>query len=269
MKIHVLSGGRFIPLLTEKLWSRHFLPCNCLVIEIGKEIHLVDTGLHPRMMSSGVSGQIYNRTLGLKVDSQTSLKGQLKKINLNAQQVKSITLTHLHPDHTAGLIDFPQAEIYISRSEWEYVHQLPNESYYKRHFDKKHWNHVEKPHLIEFQNEKWMGFLSASLLHLGNEFHLVQLPGHTGGGHSGVAIQFGDKWILHVGDAYFLQDDLEDDLGQRHLMSEIVQATISPNTPLRHKTVRKIADLKKELKEKLILISSHEEKNLGQSFSKE
>ncbi|MFN8847009.1 MAG: MBL fold metallo-hydrolase [Bdellovibrionales bacterium] len=268
MKIHVLSGGRFVPLLAEKLWSRHFLPCNCLIIEIDNDIHLVDTGLHPGMINNGISSQIYHRTFGLKVDRQTSLKGQLENLNFNAQQVKTITLTHLHPDHTAGLIDFPQANLYVSQLEWDYVHDLESDNYYAKHFDKKHWSHVKKINLLEFQNEKWFGFSCVRLPHSSFESYLVHLPGHTGGGHSGVAVKFFDLWIFHVGDAYFLEDDLEDEIGNRHLMSEIVQAAISPNTPLRHNTATKISNLKKELRDKLVLISSHEEKNLGQSFSK-
>ncbi len=267
MKIHVLSGGRFAPLLSKKLWSRQSLPCNCLVIEIGHDIHLVDTGLHQRMMSSGLSSHIYNKTLGLKVDRQTSLKGQLEKLNLKSEQVKSIILTHLHPDHTAGLIDFPEAEIYLSRKEWDYVCGLESDNYYKRHFDDRHWSHAKKIHLLEKTSDKWFNFSAILLPQFSEPTYLIDLPGHTGGGHSGVAIQFSDKWILHVGDAYFLEEDLEDELGQRHLMSEIVQAAISPNTPLRHKTARQIANLKKELKEKLILISSHEERYSNQLFS--
>ena len=267
LKIHVLSGGLFVPLLTKKLWSRNFLPCNCLVIEKDTEIHLVDTGLHQRMLSSGFSSQIYNKTLGLRVDRKTSLKGQLEQLKINPEAVKTITLTHLHPDHTSGLIDFPNAEVFVSRKEWEYVNQLDSKDFYKSHFDERHWSHVKKIQLLDFENKKWFGFYCCLLPHISTKAFLIDLPGHTGGGHSGVAIQFKDKWIFHVGDAYFLEDDLNEELGHRHLLSEMVQATISPNTPLRNQTARKIADLKKELNKSLVLISAHEEKYSNQLFA--
>ena len=39
---------------------------------------------------------------------------------------------------------------------------------------------------------------------------LVPLPGHTLG-HCGVAVWQGDRWLLHVGDAYYLRVELATD----------------------------------------------------------
>ena len=40
---------------------------------------------------------------------------------------------------------------------------------------------------------------------------LIPLFGHTLG-HCGVAVQQGERWLLHVGDAYYLRDELSEDL---------------------------------------------------------
>ena len=267
MKIHVISAGHFSPLLSNRLWSRKSLSCNCLVIEDQGQVILVDTGLHPQMLKSNFGSQIYNKTLGLKTSLDRTLSHQLIELDLRKSKVSHVILTHLHPDHTAGLIDFTKAEVHVSKDEWDYVNQLPENSYYKKHFDKTHWQHSKNFVFHQNFESNWFGFKAESLKFISHEAYLVQLPGHTGGGHCGVAIRFQNKWILHVGDAYFLKDDLNELLKDRHLLSEVVQASISPNSILRLETAKKIAALKKELKNNLILISAHEEQDSNQLFN--
>ena len=43
-----------------------------------------------------------------------------------------------------------------------------------------------------------------------SEVLLIPLFGHTLG-HCGVAVQQGDRWLLHVGDAYYLRAELLED----------------------------------------------------------
>ncbi len=50
-----------------------------------------------------------------------------------------------------------------------------------------------------------------------SEIYLLPLFGHTLG-HCGVAIQDGDSWLVHVGDAYYLRVELSDD---RHPISQL------------------------------------------------
>ncbi len=267
MKIHVISAGHFSPLLSNRLWSRQSLSCNCLVIEDQKRIVLVDTGLHPQMLKSNLGSQIYNKTLGVKTSAESTLKVQVEKLDLNLESVSDVILTHLHPDHTAGLVEFPNAQVHLSKAEWDYVNELAEDSYYKKHFDRTHWQHTQKFNFHQNFNFDWFGFKAERLDFLSSETYLVLLPGHTGGGHCGVAIKFQQQWVFHVGDAYFLRDDLNENLKDRHILSEVIQASISPNSVLRLKTAKKIADIKKELGNQLILISAHEEKDSNQLFN--
>jgi glyoxylase-like metal-dependent hydrolase (beta-lactamase superfamily II) len=219
------------------------------------------------MLKSNMGSQVYNKTLGLKTSADTTLKVQVEKLDLNLEEVSDVILTHLHPDHTAGLVEFPDAHVHLSKAEWDYVNQLPQHSYYKKHFDKTHWEHTEKFIFHQKFEMNWFGFKAEKLEFLSREAYLVLLLGHTGGGHCGVAIKFQERWVFHVGDAYFLRDDLNENLKDRHILSEMVQASISPNSILRLKTAKQIADLKKQLKDKLILISAHEEKDSDQLFN--
>lgn len=237
------------------------------MIEDQGKVILVDTGLHPQMLKSNLGSQIYNKTLGVKTSAESTLKVQIEKLDMNLEKVSDVILTHLHPDHTAGLVEFPNARVHLSKTEWDYVGQLAEDSYYKKHFDNSHWKHTEKFIFHQKFDSNWFGFKAERLEFLSHEAYLILLPGHTGGGHCGVAIKFQDQWIFHVGDAYFLTDDLNENLKDRHILSEVIQASISPNSVLRLKTAKKIAELKKELKTKLILISAHEEQDSDQLFN--
>ena len=60
---------------------------------------------------------------------------ELAKNGVAAADVKTILITHLHPDHFGGLVDaegkasFPNAEVYVSKPEYDYwVNDLKNEN---------------------------------------------------------------------------------------------------------------------------------------------
>ena len=63
----------------------------------------------------------------------------------------------------------------------------------------------------EPSEERWLD-LEARRVALGfaSEVLLIPLFGHTLG-HCGVAVQQGDRWVLHAGDAYYLRVEMETD----------------------------------------------------------
>ncbi len=64
-----------------------------------------------------------------------NIPSELAKNGVNAVDVKTILLTHLHGDHYGGLVNadgkaaFPNAEVYVSKPEYDYwVNELKNDS---------------------------------------------------------------------------------------------------------------------------------------------
>jgi glyoxylase-like metal-dependent hydrolase (beta-lactamase superfamily II) len=58
---------------------------------------------------------------------------------------------------------------------------------------------------------RWFGLEARPVdLGFGSEVLLIPLLGHTPG-HCGVAVRQGDRWVLHVGDAYYLRVELTTD----------------------------------------------------------
>lgn len=181
--------------------------CHCLLLEDENGLTLIDTGiglqdvLNPlRRLGReiiGAAGFLFN-------ESDTALR-QIEKLGLRPADVKHIVLTHADPDHTGGLADFPLAQVHLSEEE-RAAALGGNPRYVPAHF----------AHGVRWQThprsaDRWFG-LDARPLGLGfaSEVLLIPLFGHTLG-HCGVAVRQGNRWTLHVGDAYYLKVETETD----------------------------------------------------------
>ena len=99
-----------------------------------KSQYLPDGKLHSQILAFyvklGDNGILFDA--GLK-DGRIS--AELAKNGINATEVKTILITHLHPDHFGGLVDpegrksFPNADVYVGKIELDYwVNELKNEN---------------------------------------------------------------------------------------------------------------------------------------------
>ncbi len=175
--------------------------CHCLLIEADDGLVLLDTGYgtedarNPRQL--GLAAKL---TAARPRIDETALV-QVEGLGFAAGDVRHIVVTHLDPDHSGGLPDFPDAEVHVFEPELAAaLHPgLPERPRYLA----PHWRHG--PHWVEHavEGDEWNGFESVRILPgLDAEVLLVPLPGHTTG-HTAVAINDGDGWLLHCGDAYF------------------------------------------------------------------
>lgn len=77
----------------------------------------VNSGLHRVLVDVG-GGEV--------MDTTGNLLQNMAKAGIEPDSVDSIFITHAHPDHVGGLLDsvgepvFPQAAIYISKTEWDF-----------------------------------------------------------------------------------------------------------------------------------------------------
>lgn len=81
---------------------------NAYLIKDAGKLILVDAG----------TAELYGPTLG-------HLSESLKKIGIDPEQIDAVLITHIHTDHTGGLMDgekmvFPNATIYISKPEVDF-----------------------------------------------------------------------------------------------------------------------------------------------------
>ena len=95
-----------------------------------KAEYLTNGKLHSQILAFWVNGILFDA--GLK---DGHIVAELAKNGVQASDVKTILITHLHGDHFGGLVNFedkaafPNAEVYVSRPEYDYwVKELKNEA---------------------------------------------------------------------------------------------------------------------------------------------
>lgn len=181
--------------------------CHCLLLEEQNSLALIDTGIGLGDVRDplGRIGEPVISLAGFQFHESDTAIRRIETLGLSPSGVRHIVLTHADPDHAGGLADFPQAAVHISQAELDAL-RSGNPRYRSTQFaHEPRW----MPHSAP--DRDWFG-LPASALDLGfaSEVLLVPLTGHTLG-HCGVAIQQGDRWLLHVGDAYYLRVELSTD----------------------------------------------------------
>lgn len=94
-------------------------PARTLIFVHEEDYYLVDTGYSERVLENGWKSKIYNKILPVHFQKEEGFRVQLLKDGFDLTKVKGIILTHLHPDHLAGLKDFPELDIFISQETYQ------------------------------------------------------------------------------------------------------------------------------------------------------
>ena len=93
--------------------------CHCLLIETDDGLVLVDTGFGVEdIRDLGRLGPTFRLMRPQARIEETALK-QVEALGFAAGDVRRIVATHLDPDHSGGLPDFPDAEVHVFARELE------------------------------------------------------------------------------------------------------------------------------------------------------
>lgn len=191
--------------------------CHCLLLEDRGRLALVDTGIGLLDVQNPVErlGQALIDAAGFQFNELDTAVRRIEALGFQAADVGHIVVTHLDPDHAGGLADFPHAQVHVSVEE--HTHAMSG-----------HWRYVPS----QFTHEPdwktygpstrlWFG-LEARPVDLGFDAEVLLIPlfGHTLG-HCGIAVEQGNRWLLHVGDAYYLRVELTED---DHPVSQLAAA---------------------------------------------
>jgi len=151
-----------------------FLPVNCFLLEISGQPALIDVG----------AGNSLGPTLG-------KLPENLRTLGVASESIRYILLTHLHPDHSNGLVDadgqaqYPNAEVIVHEREarfWLEREAKPDDSERLRRGTEaaKRATAPYRDRLRKVSDGEVFPGVSARL-------QAGHTPGHTG-------------WLLHSGD---------------------------------------------------------------------
>jgi glyoxylase-like metal-dependent hydrolase (beta-lactamase superfamily II) len=185
------------------------LVCHVLLIETDAGLVLVDTGFgledceRPRQRL-GIARHIVRPIL----DPEETAIRQIERLGFKREDVRHIVMTHFDFDHVGGLSDFPHAQVHVTAAEALGAVHNPSQQEARR-FRAAQFAHG--PKLVEYEptGESWRGFEAVRELEgVASGIVMIMLPGHTRG-HVAVAVDTGSGWLLHCGDAFYVQGMLE------------------------------------------------------------
>ncbi len=178
--VKVLAGYDLSP----ENWTEWVSPYICLYVDTGRNRVLVDTGAGNLAPTTG------------------KLIENLKSCGISPEDIDTVVITHVHPDHAGGITDddgkllFPEARYCLYRDEWDFWISGQAEKTIDAHsgavllqIARKNLPPIkERLELVDGDTEIVSGIQA------------VSTPGHTPG-HMAVMISSGNEQLLCVSDA--------------------------------------------------------------------
>jgi glyoxylase-like metal-dependent hydrolase (beta-lactamase superfamily II) len=97
------------------------LPVQCFVLEHPRGLLVFDTGLYAISVAppGQHAGWVNERAIRFRSLPGMNLATQMRTRGLFPEDVAYVVLSHLHRDHTGDLQAFPQAQVLLTRQEWQ------------------------------------------------------------------------------------------------------------------------------------------------------
>ncbi|MFF8599715.1 MBL fold metallo-hydrolase [Streptomyces sp. NPDC015232] len=241
---------------------------HCLLVETDRDgLVLVETGLGLGDVRDpeGTLGADWIEMAAPVLDEDETAVRQVARLGFDPSDVRHVLLTHLDVDHCGGLPDFPGADVHVLADELAAAHAGAASGRYRP----AHWAHG--PRWVTYASgagagggpgaqvqapEDWFGFGSFRPHGLPPEFRLVPLGGHTAG-HTGIAVDRGDRWLLHCGDAYYYHREMGD-TKEPHPLMDVVQTGSEVHRDLRLGTQARLRELVREHGDRVEVFSAHD-----------
>jgi len=265
MKVHHLNCATLCPyggrLLSGKggLASPARLVCHCLLIECDAGLVLVDSGLGLRDVRSPEL-TIGRQFLGFarpRLDPNETAIRQIERLGFSAGDLGHVVLTHLDLDHAGGIQDFPKARVHVLADEKEAA-LAPRTRLERARYIGAHWEHGPDWRVYRPRCEPWFGFECVRQLDgLPPEILFVPLRGHTRG-HAGVAVDTGQGWLLHAGDAYFHRGEMDPDRRRCPPLLDAFQRIVEIDGQARMRNQERLRVLSRENAGEVRVFSAHD-----------
>jgi glyoxylase-like metal-dependent hydrolase (beta-lactamase superfamily II) len=138
-------------------------------------------------------GRVRSAVMGVRLTAADAVATQLRKLGIGADRVRAVIATHLHPGHVAGVADFPNAEVIVSKRELEAAGRrakaLPSSA---------------RLRTVALDGTPTYGFHGSADPFGNGEVVLLDAQGHTAGSVA-VALRGPRGTFVHVGDAVLQQ----------------------------------------------------------------
>jgi glyoxylase-like metal-dependent hydrolase (beta-lactamase superfamily II) len=171
---------------------------------------LVDTGFHASVQDGARTslGRRQSWLLPARQARGESAPEQLRALGIDASEIETIVMTHLHNDHASGAIQFPDATFVVDVAEWRAAIQGGFADGYRRaHYDQPFdWR------TVDYEEAQPHGPFERTLDLFGDgSVRLLCTRGHTKG-HQSILLRLDRRELLLTADAAYTHRAIEDDV---------------------------------------------------------
>jgi glyoxylase-like metal-dependent hydrolase (beta-lactamase superfamily II) len=239
--------ARMAHMLFDEDWSE-WLPVYAWVIEHDEGIIVVDTGETSRVHQNGYFPSwhpFYRRAVHFSVHPEEEIGPQLKALGIANRDVRQVVLTHLHTDHSGGLIHLTGSKTWVSRQELRRASGFAGKVQgYLPHRWPKWW----QPEFIRFDDRPVGPFRQSMSLTKSGDILIVPTPGHTP--HHVSVVVAGTPSFFLAGDTSYTE----------RLLLEGKVDGVSPDIKIARRTLNQIVTLAEE--QPLVYLPSHDPESL-------
>ncbi len=176
-------------------------PAYAFALEHPDGLILIDTGMNARAWPA--PGPVWRVVPKGTIAAKEEIGPAMRAQGLTPEDVRTVVVTHLDPDHIGGVGHFPGAEVLVHRREHEFAHtrggrlrQRPQD-----------WP-AFRPALYDLDPEPYGAFPRSKAVR--DDIHVVPLPGHSIG-QVGVVVRAGDTRLFFTADHTMSQQWLLED----------------------------------------------------------
>lgn len=222
MRVHVIQTGRLVGNLTVvrgEGWSSllrrrepYEFPVYTYIVEHREGLIAIDTGLSSAVRIPRWQHRLLSIPSPL-IEPGEEIGPQMRDRGLRTEDVHRVVLTHLDWDHAGGLEYFPDAEILVRRSEYEFSSKFMG----KFRYQPKLWPSWFDPTLYDLDPAPYGPFPESKALTDNGDVRVVPIPGHSIG-QVGVIVQANDVAMFFAADHALRQDWFVEDYAAGRLL---------------------------------------------------
>jgi len=180
-----------------------------------------------------------------------SARERLREIDVRSEDIATVIISHFHPDHIAGLSDFPNARFVATRSAWEHVRSKKGFFATRRAFipDLLPRDFEDRLYLIErFDGPSLGAFPGTWDLFGDGTIRILDLSGHAVGMCGAIVLNDSREPLVLAADAAYTAAGL-----QEERLPHLITALFTHSRQQQKRTLRRLKSLASQLNAPVVL----------------